>query len=116
MATDPMTVTVRFFASVGEGTAEWHGDPPWVGGQYDVELDLDHEPVWGSTLRLSATPGTLPDMLSCVIEVYDETSMVLRVGEGLVQVVPVGEAPLGAGEGARVTIERPRIHLWPTNV
>jgi hypothetical protein len=112
----PEAMRVRFFGSVGEGIADWHGDAPRVGGSYDVELDVDQDPVWGDTLWLSADVGALPEQLTGLIEVYDETSMVLRVGDGLVQVTPVGEAPLGASEGARVVIDRPHIHLWPANL
>ena len=38
---------VGFSTSVGFATAVWRAAPPKVGAQYDVELEVDDEFVWG---------------------------------------------------------------------
>lgn len=108
---------VRFTCSVGESTGVWRGDPPPdAGHSYDVELDVEDEPEWGRNLKLASHSGRLPDVLPGVIEEYDADGMVLRVGEGLVQLAPTGEAPTEATTGTAVHIVRPSITLWPTGI
>ena len=40
-------VLVGFSTNVGSATAVWRAAPPKIGEQYDVELEIDDEFVWG---------------------------------------------------------------------
>jgi len=60
-------IFVKFSTTVGFAVAEWHGPCPKFGEQYDVELDIDAEFVWGKNICVSlSTKNAIEASEDCI--------------------------------------------------
>lgn len=64
---DAKEVLVGFSTSVEFATKVWRAAPPKVGDQYDVELDIDDEFVWGENACSSLNNAQLIEVADGIV-------------------------------------------------
>lgn len=112
-------VIIDFSCEYGEAEAYWGTKPlPKAGADYEVELDITDELIWGKEVRLSKDKGFNIHMeneiyLTGIIEkVYKDGIADFRLGKSLIQLeldgsrIPMGEY---------VTIKASSIEMYEIN-
>lgn len=81
---------ILFSSSQGEAQAQWQGELPIVGNEYDVEFEIPAALKWGVHLFSTsehrsavAMDGKSVSIIGKLISV-DESSLVIQVGSGIV--------------------------------
>ncbi|MDP2143445.1 MAG: hypothetical protein Q8J80_04870 [Gallionella sp.] len=100
--------------------AAWIGNPqPAVGAEYDVELSVREQLVWGDNVFTNANGriGIEPDgqgvILHVMLESFDDGVGTLRLGNSIVQVEMTGMAQL---IGKAVSIKVRELGLCDTGI
>ncbi len=112
---------VEVRSALGRFHARWHGAPPPIGAQRDVELAFDACFTWGvDAVPVDARPPAIGPgpgggvVLWANVEALDEDGAVgLRLGPSIVMLTAYGEPP---ALGATVRIEAPEVTLFDTDV
>lgn len=113
-------VLVGFSTSVGSATAVWRAAPPKVSEQYDVELEVDDEFVWGenacSSLNNAHSIGVMDGvvtMTGTLISNDMEGGAVVDVGGSIVFIELIGCAETVP---VFVDLKVKNINVFPTGI
>ena len=113
-------VLVGFSTNVGAATAAWRAAPPKVGEQYDVELEVDDEFVWGenacSSLNNAHSIGVMDGivtMTGALISNDMEGDAVVDVGGSIVFIELTGCAET---DSVLVDLKVKNINVFPTGI
>ncbi|MGF6223302.1 hypothetical protein [Pseudomonas frederiksbergensis] len=113
-------VLVGFSTSVGAAIAVWRAAPPEVGEQYDVELEIDDEFVWGenacSSLNNAHSIGVMDGivtMTGTLISNDMEGGAVVDVGGSIIFIELIGCAE---ADSVFVDLKVKNINVFPTGI
>jgi hypothetical protein len=107
---------VSFHCSAGAGAGVWKSqEPPVVGQEYEVEIDVDGE----VSPRSGGVAGMRLDGTSVVFgglwQVTEDGATYLRVAGSPVSVEVADGDTTASGEVVEVVADRTAIHLFPSN-
>ncbi|WP_367372345.1 hypothetical protein [Pseudomonas lini] len=113
-------VLVGFSTNVGAATAVWRATPPKVGEQYDVELEVDDEFVWGenacsslnNTHSIGVMDGTVT-MTGTLISNDMEGGAVVDVGGSIIFIELIGCAE---ADSLLVDLNVKNINVFPAGI
>jgi hypothetical protein len=113
-------VLVVFSTNVGAATAVWRATPPKVGEQYDVELEVDDEFVWGENAcsslsnahSIEVMDGTVT-MTGTLISNDMEGGAVVDVGGSIIFIELIGCAK---ADSVLVDLKVKNINVFPTGI
>ena len=113
-------VLVGFSTSVGAAIAVWRAAPPKVGEQYDVELEIDDEFVWGENACSSlnnahsiGVMGGIVTMTGTLISNDMEGGAVVDVGGSIIFIELIGCAE---ADSVFVDLKVKNINVFPTGI
>jgi hypothetical protein len=113
-------VLVGFSTNVGSATAVWRAVPPKVGEQYDVELEVDDEFVWGAnacfSLNNAHSIGVMDGivtMAGTLISNDMEGGAVVDVGGSIIFIELIGCAET---DSVFVDLKVKNVSVFPTGV
>jgi hypothetical protein len=113
-------VLVGFSTSVGFATAVWRAAPPKVGDQYDVELEVNDEFVWGengcSSLNNSHSievADGIVTMTGTLISNDMEGGAAVDVGGSIILIDLIG---CTENDSALVNLKVKNINVFPTGI
>ena len=113
-------VLVGFSTNVGAATAVWRATPPKGGEQYDVELEVDDEFVWGenacSSLNNAHSVGVMDGivtMTGTLISNDMEGGAVIDVGGSIIFIELIGYAE---ADSALVDLKVNDMNVFPTDI
>jgi|GEM_PF-801211 len=112
--------SVTFLSPYGQGEAEWRGQPPTLGQQYSVELELPQPLAWGQEITPASDPtpavGTEEDghfMVALVEQVDEDGCVTVRVGSSIVLLETTGMATV---VGGYIRVRFDRLILFDTGL
>jgi hypothetical protein len=113
-------VFVEFSTSVGFATAVWRAAPPKVGEQYDVELEIEDEFVWGGNAYSSLNSAHsievadgIVTMTGTLISNDMEGGAVVDVGGAIILIELIGCAEV---DSVFVDLKVKNINVFPTGI
>jgi hypothetical protein len=113
-------VFVEFSTSVGFATAAWRAAPPKVGEQYDVELEIEDECVWGGNAYSSLNSAHsievadgIVTMTGTLISNDMEGGAVVDVGGTIILIELIGCAEV---DSVFVDLKVKNINVFPTGI
>jgi hypothetical protein len=113
-------VLVGFSTSVGFATAVWRAAPPKVGDQYDVELEVNDEFVWGENACSSLNNAHsievadgIVTMTGTLISNDMEGGAVVDVGGSIILIDLIGRTE---NDSVLVDLKVKNINVFPTGI
>lgn len=113
-------VLVGFSTNVGSATAVWRAAPPKVGEQYDVELEVDDEFVWGENACFSLNNAHSIGVMDGVVTMTGtlisndmEGGAVVDVGGSIIFIELIGCAET---DSVFVDLKVKNVNVFPTGV
>jgi hypothetical protein len=90
---------VSFQSLVGNGLAEWVGEPPKIGQEYDIEMTLNETFCWGENIKPSAnsidlfyTVKSKAHILAELISIDDDKCAAIRLN-GFIILIELDRVP-----------------------
>jgi hypothetical protein len=113
-------VLVGFSTSVGFATAVWRAVPPKVGDQYDVELEVDDEFVWGENACSSLKNAHSIEVADGIVTMTGtlmsndlEGGAVVDVGGSIILIDLIGCTEI---DSVLVDLKVKNINVFPTGI
>ncbi|MBK5397407.1 hypothetical protein JFU47_11935 [Pseudomonas sp. TH39(2020)] len=113
-------VLVGFSTSVGFATTVWRAAPPKVGDQYDVELEVNDEFVWGENACSSLNNAHsievadgIVTMTGTLISNDMEGGAVVDVGGSIILIDLIGRTE---NDSVLVDLKVKNINVFPTGI
>ena len=113
-------VFVEFSTNVGFAVAVWRAAPPKVGDQYDVELEVEDEFVWGDNAYYSLNSAHTIEMADGIVTVTGtlisndmEGGAVVDVGGAIILIELIG---CGEIDSVLVDLKVKDVNVFPTGI
>lgn len=112
-------VSVAFSTDFGSAIAAWSADIPKVGEEYDVELEIDEEFVWGDNVDISGDHYSLSIkeriifLCASLISMAEDGVAIIDIGGTKAMIELTGclmRPPIF------ITLNFERLSLYPTNL